>query len=192
MNRFSCKSIHYTSHGGEVHDAILQHPLFWPIDRLKCFLLDIADSRKAFRQEELPSISKGWTTFVKQSQFKGFFGEAEEHYRTSKSNDPKNKANPGTPDARYKEGSIMDLVIFVANVVNRFLSPFRFVTLSSMAENKGTPQSRHQMNSSRSWRRNLARYPSYGPPRSLRRIAACVATGCNGIETLPRVFISIN
>ena len=47
---------------------LLRHPVFWSLDRMKCFMMDLADARNTLgARTKFPKLSGDWVEFVKKS-----------------------------------------------------------------------------------------------------------------------------
>ena len=87
---------------------IKQHPVFWSMDRMKCFLIDLADSRKALsRHANHPRLSENWINFVGQSALGGFLKSQKEAYAK--------RGNMTIYDEERND--IVECIIFTANLV---------------------------------------------------------------------------
>ena len=85
-----------------------RHPVFWSLDRMKCFVLDLADSRQELRTKAgYPKLSENWLRFVKESPLDGFLAKQGRFYKA-----------PGK--TQFNGYGIVDLTVFMSNVVSWF------------------------------------------------------------------------
>lgn len=98
---------------------LFNHPVFWTVDRRKCFILDLANSRTDLRQpavqrgmqrgmpQVMPQVANDWVDFVGRSDLKiAMTHQAKFIEKSGK-----------TFCTGYSRFDLMDLVIFTSNIV---------------------------------------------------------------------------
>ena len=101
--------------------SLFNHPVFWTVDRCKCFILDLANSR--FDSDAVPTrpLLSNWVALMRESELHDIIKAQTDYSHTEQGEFP------------YNGFSIVRLAIFTSNMAYLFaFLPFNLVILGNL------------------------------------------------------------
>lgn len=95
---------------GDVLRKITRPSRLWSLEKRKCFILDVANSRVDLRKLEIPCLSESWKTSLLRSDLRSVVID---------------QLGPQETNCGYDEYELLDLGIFTSNLVVYLDSPFQ-------------------------------------------------------------------